>query len=124
MRKTIRIIFAFFSVLFITALIVDPAINKSILKATLVDKPISAEVLKIAERSCKVCHMVPGNKRALSRLNLTNWDKYAPEKQAAKAQAISDIISVNKMPPPKYMQKHPGIVLSKDDVNTIINWAQ
>ena len=123
MVKTIRIAVAFFSVLFITALIIDPVINKSILKATFENKLISAEVMKIVQRSCVTCHMEPGNTMALSRVNFTTWDSYTPEKQASKADAICNMVSKNKMPPKKFMEKHPGTVLSKDDIKTICNWA-
>jgi hypothetical protein len=45
-----------------------------------VSKPISPGVMKIAERSCVKCHTEGGNGMALMHLNLSNRDKFSPEK--------------------------------------------
>lgn len=119
-----RIAVAFLSVLFITALIIDPVLTQSTIKGSGVNKPISDNVMKIAKKSCVTCHAEPGNGMALAHVNLTNWDKYSPEKQADKAKAMCNMVTKGKMPPKNYRDKHPDGIPSRDEVKTICDWAQ
>jgi hypothetical protein len=86
-------------------------------------KPISSEVMKIAERSCVKCHTVGGDKMAMMHLNLSNWDKYSPKKQAKKAKAMCEMVSKGKMPPEGFKGKNPGAAPTKDEVKIICDWA-
>lgn len=85
--------------------------------------PIPPEVVRVAEKSCIKCHTEPGNKMAISRFNITNWDKYSPGKQAVKAKAMCKMVTKGKMPPKSFRKENPGAVLTKSDVKTICNWA-
>ncbi|MCX6248243.1 MAG: heme-binding domain-containing protein [Bacteroidetes bacterium] len=87
-------------------------------------KPIPANVMKIADKSCVKCHTEPGDFMALSHLNLSNWDKYSPEKQAAKAKDMCSMVTKDKMPPKKFRTNHPGDVPDAAELNTLCNWAQ
>jgi hypothetical protein len=120
MKKIIMIASAFACILFFTAFIVNTA---SVPKANMDPKPIPADVMKIAEKSCVKCHTEPGESMALMHLNLSNWDKYSAEKQAAKAKDMCKMVTKGKMPPKKFRKNNPDGVPSKDEVTTICNWA-
>ncbi len=109
--------------LFLTALIVNPLGAQTAQKPMADKKPIPADVMKIAEKACINCHAEPGNGMALMHVNLSNWDKYSPEKQADKAQAMCKMVSRDKMPPKSFKAKHPEAALSTDDLKTICDWA-
>ena len=114
----------FLSFLFIAALILNTVFVLAATKGDGGGKPIPANIMKIAEKSCVKCHTEPGNFMALSHLNLSNWDKYSAEKQASKAQAMCKMVSKDKMPPKKFREEHPDGVPTKEEINTICNWAQ
>ena len=124
MKKLMIIVVAFVSVLFMTALMIDPVSTKSALKNGNGNKPISDEVMKIAKKSCVHCHTEPGNKMALMHVNMSNWDKYSPEQQAEKAKAMCKMVTKGKMPPKHFTEKHPEGVPSKEEIKTICDWAQ
>ena len=112
------------SVLFLTALIVNPVSAQTAAKASGDHKPIPADVMKIAEKACVNCHTEPGNGMALMHVNLTNWDKYSPEKQADKAKAMCNMVTKDKMPPKKFRENHPDAVPTKDEIKSICDWAE
>ena len=87
------------------------------------NKPIPDDVLMIAKKSCITCHAEPGKKMALSHVNLSKWDTFTIEKQAANAAAMCNMITKGKMPPKKFRQKNPGFVLTKDEIKTICDWS-
>jgi len=124
MKNLMIITVVFVSVIFMTALTIDRVPTKFALKAVIGSKPISDNVMKIAKKSCVNCHTEPGNHMALAHLNLSNWDKYSPEKQADKAKAMCNMVSKGKMPPKHFTDKHPDGVPSKDEIKTICDWAQ
>jgi hypothetical protein len=87
-------------------------------------KPIPDNVKKIADKSCMKCHIEPGgNGMAASVLNLAKWDTYSADKQAAKAKAMSKMVSKGKMPPKNFKSSHPEGVPSKEEIKTISDWA-
>lgn len=121
MNKLISIAVAVISVLFITALIINPL---SAQKGGSGGKPIPAGVMKIAEKACVSCHTEPGNGMALAHLTLSNWDKYSPEKQAAKANAMCNMVSKDKMPPKRFKANHPNNVPTNEEIKTLCDWSQ
>ena len=86
-------------------------------------KPIPANIMKIAEKSCMKCHASGGNGMALSHLNLSNWDKYSAEKQADKAAAMCKMVTKDKMPPKSFREKNPNDVPTKDEIKQICDWS-
>ena len=121
MKKVISITVVFLCVIFIASKFINPATAQ---KAGVATKPIPVGVMKIAEKSCVKCHTEPGNGMALAHVNLTNWDKYSPEKQAAKAKEMCNMVTKDKMPPKKFRETHPDGVPSKEEIKTICDWAQ
>jgi len=121
MKKLISITVAIASVLFFTAMIINPV---SAQKSGGANKPIPDGVMKIAQKSCVNCHTEPGNAMALAHVNLSKWDKYSPEKQADKSKAMCKMVSEDKMPPKKFRETHPDGVPSKEEIKTICDWSQ
>ena len=124
MKKSLRISVVVASILFVTALIINPLTIQSAPKSGSGSKPISDVVMKIADKSCVKCHTEGGNGMALMHLNLSNWDKYSPDKQAAKAKAMCNMVSKEKMPPKKFRESHPDGVPTKAEIKTICDWAE
>jgi hypothetical protein len=123
MKKTIKISAAVAGMLFFNALIINTVSAQTTQKAGEDQKLIPASVMKVAQKSCANCHIVPGSKIALSVINLSAWDKYSPEKQAAKAQAMCNIVTKEKMPPKKFKSNNPDAVPNKDDLKILCDWA-
>ena len=124
MKKPIIITLAIVAFLFFTTLIISQLMGQSSEKGGVMDKPIPANVMKIAEKSCVHCHSEPGDFMAISHLNLSNWNKYSPEKQAAKASAMCMKVTEDKMPPKHFRKNHPDGVPTQEEVKTICNWAK
>lgn len=118
MKKIFMIILGVTCLLFITL----PAFSQAQNTKTSVNA-IPENVMKVLQKSCSACHMEPGMKMAMGPLNLSGWDKYAPEKQAAKAKAICNVVTKGKMPPKGYKNNNPDKVPTADDVKIICNWA-
>ena len=124
MKKPISIAVAVVSVIFVISLIINQLTAQSAPKGGVVSKSIPSGVMKIAEKSCVKCHTEPGKGMALAHLNLTNWDKYSPEKQADKAKAMCSMVTKDKMPPKSFRAKNPDGVPTTAEVKTICNWAE
>ena len=123
MKKAISIIFAILGIIFLISMIMNHSMAQSSQKDGIVSKPISASVMKIAERSCVKCHTEGGNGMALMHLNLSIWDKFSLEKQADKAKDMCKMVSKGKMPPKGFREKNPGAAPTKDEVKIICDWA-
>jgi hypothetical protein len=123
MKKLIYLFIAIASVFIITALIITTVIAQPAPKDG-GSKPIPESVMKIAEKSCVHCHAEPGNKMAMSHVNLSKWDNYSTKKQAAKSNSMCKMVSEDKMPPKKFRETHPDGVPSKTEIKTICDWAQ
>jgi mono/diheme cytochrome c family protein len=119
MKKIFLLTAAVTCILFISL----PALSQSDKTTGADKKAIPADVMKVFDKSCAACHKEPGKKMALGPLNLSGWDKYAPEKQAAKANAICNILTKAKMPPKGFKESNPGAIPTADDVKLICNWA-
>ena len=124
MKKLLGIFIAVSCFFIISALIFNPAITQSAPKSSTGGKPIPEKVMKIAEKSCVKCHTEPGEGMALAHLNLSNWDKYSPEKQAAKAKAMCNMVTQVKMPPKSFRESHPDGIPTTEEIKTICDWSQ
>ena len=123
MKNLTSIVLTVANVLFMTALILSPVTGQSGSKNA-GRNPISNDVMKIAVKTCEYCHAEPGNPMALMHLNLSNWDKYSPEKQAGKAKDMCKMVTKDKMPPKSFCKSHPDDVPGEKDLKTICDWAQ
>jgi len=122
MKKLLKISIAAIGIFMITALIIIPMTAQSA-KQNGGGKAIPESVMKIANKSCVKCHTEGGNGMALMHLNLSNWDKYSPEKQASKAKDMCKMVTKDKMPPKNFRESHPDGVPSEAEIKTICDWA-
>jgi hypothetical protein len=123
MKKLIMSTVALVCVLLFTAHMMNSVFAQTTQKAVEVSKPVPADVMKIATKSCAGCHAEPGKGMALSRVNLTKWDSYSPEKQADKAKAMCNMVTKGKMPPKGFKADHPDAVPTSEDIKIICDWA-
>ena len=126
MKTAISITFSVLGIVFLTSMIINHSSAQASQpsgKDGTVGKPISSAVMKIAERSCVKCHTEGGNGMAVMHLNLSNWDKFSPEKQADKAKDMCKMVSKGKMPPKGFTEKNPGAAPTKDETKIICDWA-
>ena len=126
MKKAIIITFAVIAIVFLTSMFLNQSsaqVSQPSPKDGTVSKPISSVVMKIAERSCVKCHTEGGNGMAMMHLNLSNWDKFSPEKQADMAKDMCKMVSKGKMPPKGFREKNPGAAPTKDEAKIICDWA-
>ena len=124
MKKSIIIAISVICAIGIISLIINQLIAQPLSKAGDGKNPIPAVVVKIADKSCVKCHSEPGDFMALGHLNLSQWDKYSPEKQAAKAKSMCNMVSKDKMPPKKFRENHPDGVPTTEEIKTICDWAE
>jgi hypothetical protein len=122
MKKSLLIPVAVVCLLVISAILLNKASGQSSKETS--GKPIPENITKILEKACAQCHSEPGNGMALAHFNMTKWDKYSPEKQAAKAKDVCKMLTKDKMPPKKFKEAHPDALPTKDDVKAICDWSQ
>ena len=123
MKKIIRISSLLSGILFLAAITGTPVSAQAGQNTKVEQKAIPADVMKVVDKSCADCHKDPGMKMAKGALNFSGWDKYPPEKQAAKANAICNVATKNKMPPKKYRANNPAAAPTKDDTKILCDWA-
>ena len=124
MKKILNITVVFIGLLSFIAINGNGVLAQSVQKSIEIGKLIPSAVFKITEKSCKNCHYEPGKLLALAKLNLSKWDNYPPERQAAKAKAIYNEVWKNDMPPKKFRKKNPDAIPTPEDVKTILEWAK
>jgi Haem-binding domain len=124
MKKIARISVAFAAVLFCTALFANAVSAQAAKNTGEVQKPIPADVTKFLEKSCMGCHAEGGEKMAMSMVNISNWEKYSPEKQAEKAKKMCKMATKGKMPPKGFRTSNPDAVPTQADIKLLCDWAQ
>ena len=115
---------ALICILFLGVAAFSPSTGTAASKAVNNENSLPDSIRNIAEKSCLYCHGEPGNPMALMHLDLSNWAKYSPEKQASKAKDICKMVTKDKMPPKSFAKSHPGDVPTEKEMNMLCNWAQ
>lgn len=126
MKNAIGVSFAVLGIVFLTSMIMNHSSAQTLQssgKDGTAGKAIPSSVMKIAERSCVKCHTEGGNGVAMMHLNLSDWDKFSPKKQADKAKGMCKMVSKGLMPPKGFNEKNPGAVPTKDEAKIICDWA-
>jgi len=78
----------------------------------------------VFKNSCMGCHATGGKTMAMAKLNFSEWDNYASDKQAKKAAAICKMISKGKMPPKSFRASHPEAVPTASQKDLICKWSK
>jgi hypothetical protein len=85
---------------------------------------IPDDVNKIVTASCTPCHTSQGGLMSKAKLNLTEWDKYSPEKQKEKAAKMYSEVNKGAMPPKKAREMKPELIPTKDQLEIIKKWSE
>ena len=89
------------------------------------DLKMPDNVLKIVENSCYGCHNTNSKnedgKEALDFKKLATLSKI---KKISAHKNIGDIVSEDKMPPKKFLNRFPEKALSEEDKKVLITWAK
>lgn len=85
---------------------------------------IPDDVSKIVMVSCVPCHTSQGGLMSKSKLNLTEWDKYSPEKQKEKAAKMYSEVNKGAMPPKKARELKPELIPTKEQLEVIKKWSE
>jgi cytochrome c5 len=125
MKKTF--LFLMMAVMFsiLSASVLSPA--KSVSKksvTTITTTSIPDDLKVIFKNSCMDCHATGGKGMAMAKLNFSEWDNYAPEKQAKKATAICNVITKGSMPPKSYKESKPDAVPTASQKELICKWSE
>jgi|APDOM4702015159_1054818.scaffolds.fasta_scaffold08034_4 hypothetical protein len=83
-----------------------------------------ADVLAIVKKGCFDCHSEPGRIIALTHVNLTKWNEYTADKQAAKARAMCEQLTKGDMPPKRYRENNPVVVPTPEELKILCDWAE
>jgi uncharacterized membrane protein len=108
---------------FIFAGFAVPLKEQDVQKEIAKPKPIPAAVKDVLNKSCTGCHSEDGTILAKMKLNFTNWNEYSSDKQASSGQAICTEVTEDKMPPKKYLKKHPEVKLSDEEKAIVCSWT-
>jgi mono/diheme cytochrome c family protein len=90
-------------------------------------KPASTlpdEIYKIVSVSCVPCHTSEGGIMSKSKLNISEWSNYSPEKQKEKAAKMYSEINKGAMPPKKAREQKPETIPTKDQIEIIKKWSE
>ena len=60
---------------------------------------------------------------ALSKVKMSEWSSYSPEKQASKAEDMCKMVTKGKMPTKGFLKDHPEATLTPEQIATICNWS-
>jgi mono/diheme cytochrome c family protein len=102
-------------------LLYQPASGQENTKSSTV---IPADVNKILTVSCVPCHTSQGGLMSKSKLNLTEWANYPPEKQKEKAIKMYSELNKGAMPPKKAREMKPELIPTKDQIEIIKKWSE
>jgi hypothetical protein len=141
MMKWLKRILLVLAVLFLLAQFVRPQrTNPAVDPARELRPP--AHVQQILERSCKDCHshrtewpwysnVTPVNwylvdhiNEARDELSFSEFQTYAPKKQAKKMEELCEEVEEGHMPLPEYTWLHPKAKLSEADKQALCLWAK
>lgn len=84
---------------------------------------IPPPVYQIVVSSCLDCHGNDGKALAQAKVKMEEWDSYSPEKQAAKAEDMCNMVTKGKMPPKGYLKDHPEKALTPEQIQAICDWS-
>ena len=122
MKKSVVFSFLVPCILFLSLfLICNPAISQDAAKAS---ASLPDSINKIMISSCTPCHTSQGGLMSKSKMNLTEWTNYSPEKQKEKAAKMYSEINKGAMPPKAAREKRPESIPTNDQLEIIKRWSE
>jgi hypothetical protein len=89
-----------------------------------VDPSIPDSVKVIVTASCTPCHTSEGGLMARSKLNLSVWSSYSPEKKKERSVRMYNQLDSAKMPPEKAREKNPELIPTPEQTAVIRRWSE
>jgi uncharacterized membrane protein len=117
-RVSLSILLLLVSGLFFISSSLKGQVNPQVLSA------LPDDVKAIVTRSCMPCHSSEGGLMSRSKLNLTSWAEYTPEKQKEKADKMYTELKKGSMPPRKVKEAKPEIIPTAEQLEVIRIWAE
>jgi hypothetical protein len=145
MKRTLKWIGISLVVLFVVSQAIRPAKTNPAVDETQTmqaNTHMSPEVAAILDRACSNCHsskttwpwysqvapvswfIVSDVNDARSKLSLSDWGTYKPEKKASRLQEICEQVEQGDMPLASYVLIHPTARLSESDKQLLCDWAK
>jgi len=87
------------------------------------DFQVPDDVQKILDNYCLQCHGADGSGKAKFKWNFDKMNDMKTSKLLSKLAKISNEVEEEKMPPKKYIKKHPEKVMSAEEKQRLIDWA-
>ncbi len=84
---------------------------------------IPEDIYNILQKSCIPCHSSHGGRLPRAMVNFSKWNVYSEDKKAEKASKIFKAVKDGTMPPVSVKEKNPQMILTKEEVGLICNWA-
>ena len=82
------------------------------------------KVKALLDSSCYDCHSSKSKKMsARINYNLDKWEGYRATKKIGFLEKINEVVTEEKMPPKKYLKKHPEKELSEAQKEMISDWT-
>jgi Haem-binding domain len=120
MKKTVSSLFLV-SGFFIFFFYISPAAGQEVLKTS---TALPDGVNKIITASCTPCHTSQGGLMSKAKLNFTEWNNYAPQKQKEKAAKIYSEVNKGAMPPKAAREKKPELIPTKEQADILKIWSE
>lgn len=145
MRKMIKWIFVGAIAVFLSIQLVQPdRTNPTVDDSKTIQAHLSVppEVKSILDRACQDCHsyntqwpwysyVAPVSwltasdvKKGRTSLNFSTWGEYKRRRQLNKLDQIAQAVNEDAMPLKPYRLMHPGAVLTKQEKDLVVQWAE
>lgn len=120
------IVFSFTALFFIGLSAFQVQINDSLNNFSLQEESsldVPEDVKTILDNNCLQCHGSDGSGKAKMKWNYTKMSEMQTSKLISKLSKISDEVREEKMPPKRYLKKHPEKKLSEVEKKALVDWA-
>ncbi|MBN2668621.1 MAG: heme-binding domain-containing protein [Bacteroidales bacterium] len=105
---------------------IDSSVQVKSAPTVAITSEIPENIQTIIDKSCVMCHNTESqNVKGKTKLNFDKFkDGYSVPKQISKYMDIADEVKETKMPPSKFIEKHPEKKLSEEERNALVAWAE
>lgn len=96
-------------------------------KTTTVKIEIPEVVKAVIDNKCYGCHNTNSKgEKAKKKLNWDNFSNggYSDVKIIVKLDKIEELVSENKMPPAKFLERYPDKNITSEEKEILVNWAK
>jgi hypothetical protein len=132
-------LFMMFAIQLVRPSISNPAVDPA--SEITAAHPMTPEVTAILQRSCNDCHsnrtvwpwysnVAPASwlvshdvREGRDALNLSEWTRYAPQKQHKLMEEICEQVTEGEMPASQYTLLHRSARLTRADVQAVCSWT-